>query len=91
MIDRITILGTGLIGASVGLALREAGFAGEITGWDKQRDEAARALERGALTALTDDPDKAARASDVIVLATPVLGVLDWMERLAPALGQISC
>ncbi len=32
MIERITILGTGLIGASIGLGLRAAGFAGEITG-----------------------------------------------------------
>ena len=32
MIERVFIAGTGLIGASVGLALREAGFAGEIVG-----------------------------------------------------------
>lgn len=86
MMERVAIIGTGLIGASVGLALREAGFAGKIVGWDKQRDEAQIAFNRGALTAVGDDPDAAARASDVIVLATPVLGVLDWMERLVPAL-----
>ncbi len=91
MMERVAIVGTGLIGASVGLALREAGFAGEIAGWDRQREEAQTAFDRGALTAVTDDPEGAARGSDVIVLATPVLGVLDWMERLAPALaaGQL--
>lgn len=91
MMERVAIFGTGLIGASVGLALREAGFTGVITGWDKRRDEAQIALDRGALTALTDDPDEAAYESDVIVLATPVLAVLDWMERLAPRLatGQL--
>ncbi len=89
--ERVAIFGTGLIGASVGLALRDAGFTGVITGWDKRRDEAQIALDRGALTALTDDPDEAAYESDVIVLATPVLAVLDWMERLAPRLatGQL--
>ena len=87
MMERVAILGTGLIGASVGLALREAGFAGEITGWDKQRDESQIAFDLGALTAVADDPDQAALASDVVVLATPVLGVLHWMERLAPVLG----
>src|ERR1700712_4726017 len=87
MIDRVTIVGTGLIGASVGLALRAAGFAGEITGWDKRAEEAQTALDLGALSSVTDDPHSAAQESDVIVLATPVLGVLDWMERLAPALG----
>ena len=87
MMDRVTIVGTGLIGASVGLALRAAGFAGEITGWDKRTEEAHVALQCGALSSVTDDPEAAARGSDVIVLATPVLGVLDWMERLAPTLG----
>jgi prephenate dehydrogenase len=91
MMERVAILGTGLIGASVGLALRKAGFAGAITGWDKRRDEAQTALDLGALTATTDDPDRAASESDVVVLATPVLGVLHWMERLAPMLaaGQL--
>lgn len=87
MIERVTILGTGLIGASIGLALRAAGFGGEITGWDRQAEEARRAFDRGALTAVTEDPEGGARKADVIVLATPVLGVLDWMERLASVLG----
>ena len=34
-IQRITIVGTGLIGASTGLALRAAQFPGEIIGWDR--------------------------------------------------------
>jgi prephenate dehydrogenase len=91
VIERITIIGTGLIGTSIGLALREAGFAGEIVGWDKSSAENQLAFECGALTRTTNDPDDAAYESDVIVLATPVLGILDWMERLAPALaiGQL--
>ncbi len=91
MMERVTILGTGLIGTSVGLALRRAGFRGQITGWDKRGEEAEIALGRGALSEVTEDPDRAAYESDVVVLATPVLGVLDWMERLAPAMstGQL--
>ena len=87
MIERVAIIGTGLIGSSIGLALRAAGFAGAIAGWDKRREEAQTALERGALSAVTDDPERVARESDLVVLAMPVLGVLDWMERLAPVLG----
>jgi prephenate dehydrogenase len=84
MIERVTILGTGLIGASIGMALKQAGFTGEIVGWDKSREELLVALDRGALTDVADDPEEAAYESDVIVLATPVMGILDWMERLAP-------
>jgi prephenate dehydrogenase len=91
LIERVTIIGTGLIGASVGLALKQAGFTGQITGWDKREDEAATALGLGSLTDITNDPYDAAYESDLILLATPVLGVLDWMERLAPSLavGQL--
>jgi prephenate dehydrogenase len=90
-IQQITILGTGLIGTSVGLALKKAGFAGKIVGWDTRVEETHIAFECGALTEVTNDPDNAAYESDVVLLATPVLGVLDWMERLAPYLtvGQL--
>ena len=86
-IQRITILGTGLIGCSVGLALRAHGFAGEIVGWDRDPAQSAIALRRGAVDVVAGEPAAAAAASDVLLLATPVLAILDWMERLAPALG----
>ncbi|HET9783507.1 MAG TPA: prephenate dehydrogenase [Terriglobales bacterium] len=86
--ERVTIIGTGLIGASVGLALRAAGYTGGITGWDRNPEEAALALRAGALDAVSGDAVAAAQASDVVVLATPVLAILEWMERLAPVLGE---
>ncbi len=90
-IDSVTILGTGLIGASIGLALRDAGFGGPITGWDRSAAEMETALRRGAISAATGDPFAAATAADCIVLATPVFGILEWIDRLAPALqrGQL--
>lgn len=86
MIERILILGTGLLGASTGLALRAAGFAGAIEGWDKNSGESAEALRLGAIDAVAADPLSAARSSDIILLATPVYGILDWMEQLSPIL-----
>jgi prephenate dehydrogenase len=38
-IQRIAIFGTGLIGASIGLALRAHGFTGSIVGWDRSNSE----------------------------------------------------
>ncbi|MGH9395125.1 MAG: prephenate dehydrogenase [Terriglobales bacterium] len=89
--QRILILGTGLIGASVGLALRSAGFDGDIAGWDRNRAQAELALQRGAVNAIAEDGIAVARASDVVVLAMPVLAILDWMGRLAPVMrpGQL--
>jgi len=44
MMERVLIIGTGLIGASTGLALRAAGFAGRIDGWDMSSLEMAAAV-----------------------------------------------
>ena len=85
-IRNIAILGTGLIGGSVGMALREQGFAGAVFGWDKDRQQVHKALERGAISEIADDPMSAAVAADVILLAGPVFAILEWMDRLAPVL-----
>ncbi|MGO8719195.1 MAG: prephenate dehydrogenase [Acidobacteriaceae bacterium] len=85
-IQSIAILGTGLIGSSVGLALRANGFAGSITGWDRAPEEAEIAREKGAIDSVASDPLAAARAGDTVLLATPVFGILEWIERLAPVL-----
>ncbi len=89
-IERIAILGTGLIGASVGLALRAHGFAGSITGWDPNPGELHTALRREAITVATDDPLTAATQADVILLGGPVFTILEWLDRLAPVLRDIN-
>jgi prephenate dehydrogenase len=88
MIERIAILGTGLLGTSVGLALRAAGYRGAITGWNRSREHAELALRMGAIDTISDDALEAARASQVIVLAVPIYATLDFMEKLAPILGS---
>jgi len=89
MIERIAIVGTGLIGASVGLALKANGFGGKIIGFDANADELATALSLGAVDeALASREAVLASGADVIVLCTPVLPILDWMEQLAPALSE---
>ena len=85
-IRQITIVGTGLIGGSLGLALRQAGFSGTIVGCDKPEVVDA-AITRGAIDRGGSDPREAALESDVVVLATPVGAILALFERLAPTLG----
>ena len=87
MIDRIAILGTGLLGTSAGLALRAAGFPGSITGWNRGAEGAQTALAMGAIDLIATDALQAARDSQVILLAVPIYATLDWMEQLAPILG----
>jgi len=84
-IRQITIIGTGLIGGSLGLALRKKKFAGRIVGCDRE-GTLERARMRGAIDDGTANPGDAVRGSQVVVLATPVLAIVDLIERLGPVL-----
>ena len=86
MIERISILGTGLLGTSVGLALRGAGFRGSITGWNRGAEQGQLALKLGAVDSLAADAMEAAQGAQVTLLAVPIFATLDWMEKLAPVL-----
>ena len=84
-IEQITIVGTGLIGASFGLAIRQHGFGGRIVGCDRAAVlETARQIR--AIDAGVPDPVQAARGSQIVVLATPVGAIIDLIERLGPLL-----
>jgi prephenate dehydrogenase len=90
MMRRVLIVGTGLIGASAGLALRAAGFDGEIVGTGPTERTLMIAKERGAIDTWVprEDADAVAANADLILLAGPVLSILDWMQRLAPMLDE---
>ncbi len=83
MISRITILGTGLLGTSVGLALRAAGFTGRITGWSRTSEQVHIALRMGAIDEVIKDPIAAARESELVLLSMPIFATLDYMAQLA--------
>jgi len=88
MIERIAILGTGLLGTSVGLALRAGGFHGSIVGWNRSAAGAQEALSMKAIDSIAADPLQAARESQVVLLALPIYATLDFMEKLSPILGS---
>lgn len=81
--NTVAVVGVGLIGASFGLALRKAGFAGEIVGVSSEPAIQA-ALKSGAISGSATLEEAVARA-DLIYLAQPVDRILDTIERL-PAL-----
>ena len=87
MIQQITIVGTGLIGGSFALALKKHGFAGRIVGCDRE-PVLARAKAEGVIDEGFADPVRAACGSQVVLLATPVGGILDLIERVGPTLAE---
>ena len=82
---QVTIIGTGLIGGSLGLALKKRRLAGRIIGCDRA-PVLERAQDCGAIDAGNTNPVDAIRGSSLVVLATPVIPILDLVARLGPAL-----
>jgi prephenate dehydrogenase len=81
-IERIAVVGVGLIGASFGLALRKAGFAGSVAGVSSPRSISA-AIERGAVdSGMT--LEAAVPTADLIFLSQPISGIIETLKRLDP-------
>lgn len=76
---RAAILGTGLIGASVGLALRAAGW--ETAGWDPDIESLARAEAIGSVAAAGSAGEAVARA-ELVVMAAPVSAIMETLGWL---------
>jgi prephenate dehydrogenase len=81
-IRQITIVGTGLIGGSFGLAAKASGFRGKIIGCDT-KVVLAKARRKHAIDASIADPIEACNGSDVVLLATPVGGIIELIAKLA--------
>ncbi len=86
---RLAIIGLGLIGGSLGLALRKAGLDGlEIVGHDAEWGVNARARRRGAIDREARSAAQAVEGAAAAVIATPILQTRKVLEEIAPALGD---
>ncbi len=78
--NRVAIVGVGLLGASLGLALKARGLATQIIGVGRRKASLDTALEVGAIDSVAPSPAAAAAEADLLVVATPaalVTAVLD--------------
>jgi prephenate dehydrogenase len=80
---QITIIGTGLIGGSFGMAITATGMGSRVVGCDRP-GVLERALKMGAIDSGIEDPVEAVKGSDLIFLATPVGAIIDLIERIGP-------
>lgn len=83
---QITIIGTGLIGGSIGMAARRRALAKRVVGVGRKEDDADGPVRFGAVDVFTDDAAEAVKKADLVVLAVPV-GQLEAVARsIAPSL-----
>jgi prephenate dehydrogenase len=86
LFKRVTIIGVGLLGASLGMALRAGALAGHVTGVGRPGSESLKtALQRGAVDEITTDLSQGAAGADLIILATNISAFPSAMNVLAEA------
>lgn len=86
LINRIAIIGVGLIGGSLARVLRERGEVGEIVGIGRAEENLRRAVELGVIDRYEHDPAKGVCGADMVFLATPVCTIAPLLARIAPSL-----
>jgi prephenate dehydrogenase len=86
MIDRLAVLGVGLIGGSLARALRAAGAVGEIVGYGRSLGNLELAVSQGVIDRAAVTVVEAVRQADMVVLAVPVGSMAELLHALAGAL-----
>ena len=82
--ERLALVGTGLIGASVGLAAKRAGVS-EVVGWDADGASLAVAAERGAVDSPAESLAEAVEGADLALVATPVASLQETVRAVLAA------
>lgn len=88
METRVTIIGLGCVGSSIGLALRQKSPSLEVMGHDIDPEVARRAAQRGAVTRTHWNLPAACERASLVILALPLPAVRDTLEALGPHLEE---
>jgi prephenate dehydrogenase len=88
MINRLVIIGVGLIGGSLARAVRAAGHAREIVGVGRSLGNLQQAVDLGVVDRVETSLGRAVRDADMVVLASPVGAMADQLHELAPYIGD---
>ena len=83
---KITLIGVGLLGGSVGLAAKKRGVARCITGLVRRSESIDECLAIGAVDEATQDLAKAVEDASLVILCTPVGGMKDMATQIKPHL-----
>ena len=86
MIERLCVVGVGLIGGSLARALKRAGAVGEVVGTSRREEHLRRARELGVVDRYSLDASEAVRGADMVVVCTPMGAMEEVFRALRPGL-----
>ncbi len=86
--QQVAILGLGLIGASLGLALKRDPAAPRVVGFDIRSESLRSAARSGAIDRSYGTLPEVCHGSDIVVLAAPVRAILELIPEIGPHLDQ---
>ena len=84
--ERVCIVGLGLIGGSVGLAMKRSNISNQITGYARSNSTLERAIELGLVDKVEDNLKDAVNDCDLVILATPLSAFKKLVEEMSPFL-----
>lgn len=84
--QKITIVGVGLLGGSLGLAVRQRRLAGEVAGFVRRAASLKDCERAGAVDYATTDLFAAVSNADLVILCTPLAQMRSLAEKILPAL-----
>ncbi len=82
LFKKVTIVGVGLLGGSIGLGIKKNDLAKNVTGFFRHKNEIAHALTSGIVDVGTDDFNKAVKDSDLIILCSPVGDIIKRLKTM---------
>ena len=88
LFKKVSIIGVGLIGGSLGEVLRREALAEEVIGCGRTEENLKIAVERGLIDSYTLDPGEAVKDADCVVLATPVTYYPSIVRKIRDSLSQ---
>ncbi|MGB0416126.1 MAG: prephenate dehydrogenase [Coraliomargarita sp.] len=86
MFAQITILGPGLLGASLAMALKARGLCDRVVSWSRRPETRAKCAATDWCDAVFDCPEAAVRGSQLVVICTPVQTIVPLLEQIASSL-----
>lgn len=84
--QKVTIMGVGLLGGSLGLAIKQRRFANRVIGFVRRAASVAKCRHLGAVDLATRDLRRAVQDADLIILCTPIAQMRQLVEQMLPVL-----